>query len=176
MYLVLKDAKKTHLMAVWDKRSFLSFFVFFFSNFTLRHTKKRQKKTFCRFLSFFFVFFSFRTHLTPRFWSANVFFLLFSGKDIFLTFDLECLFYVEGLFFLKLFDFKKLRKEPFRWKKSGVRWVFLLFVGANLVLSSFFTYPKMTFFWRKAGLIPETKRQLYERVSVQPPLRYRGKI
>ncbi len=138
MYLVLKDAKKTHLMAVWDERSFLSFFVFFFSNFTLRHTKKRQKNTFCCFLCFFFVFFSFRTHLTyATILVSKCLFSTFFRKRHF--FDLwHRVSFLCQRSLLTLFDFKKLRKEPFRWKKSGVRWVFLLFVGANLVLSFFY--------------------------------------
>ncbi len=57
---------------------------------------------------------------------------IFSEKDIFYTFDIECLFCVIDLLFVTLFDSKKLRKDPFLWKKYGVRWVFLIVIGVNV--------------------------------------------
>ena len=142
MYIVLKDAKKTHLMAFFCV--FLTFCVCFFP-FRWLDDNPIQIYVFFSFFVCFFPFCFFQLTLRQNFGQQMSFFRKRHFLDLWHRVPLLC----QRSLFFGHFCTPKIKKRPhsveYNWRKVGFSSVFLLFIGANCFLSSFFRITKWLF-------------------------------
>ncbi len=117
MYILVKYAKNTHLMPVWDKGLFLPFFLSTSPYATSKKVIFGYFLTFCHFLCCFLGIFPLRTSLTPRFWSVNLFF----QKKTFFWPLTSSVFFVSKVSFFCFFDtfwLPKIKKRALSIEKN----------------------------------------------------------